>query len=139
MLDPSAGLALFTDGSAWHRDGSGGWAWVAIDAFDGEEFESGYMPDATNNRMEMMAVVMGLSMLHDRYGPCKVLVYSDSEVLVKGATGVYGRHSNRDLWDLIDMVVGDHELVEWEHVRGHQDSVWNIKVDELAGEARKRG
>lgn len=139
MFDPAEGVALFTDGSAWYKDGSGGWAWVAIDGFDGELRGSGSDHDTTNNRMEMRAVVEGLTSLHDLLGAIDVLVYSDSEILIKGATGVYGRHSNQDLWKLIDEAVALHKLVEWNHVRGHRDSHYNCLVDELAGEARRYG
>lgn len=140
MLDPKKGIALFTDGSSYYKDGSGGWAWVAIDCFGGEEIGFGYVPDTTNNRMEMQAWVEGLNHLVETLGPCNVLVYSDSEYVGLGAMDpTRARKKNRDLWGDIDDAMGRHEYAEFVWVKGHHESLYNHLVDELAGNARKAG
>lgn len=139
-LDTSAGVALYTDGSSHYRDKRGGWAWIAIDAFGNEESASGAAQDTTNNRMEMQAVICGLAALEDRYGPCDVLVRSDSEYVVLGAKdALRTRVKNMDCWQAIDTNVARHAHVVFEHVKGHSGDHYNDRVDKLAGAARKLG
>jgi ribonuclease HI len=138
VLNPTRGIAVFTDGSSWNKDRSGGWAWVAIDAFGEEEHGCGAESDTTNNRMELTAVVEALSTLADRYGEAEILLYSDSEYVVLGARHKYrARTKNRDLWEQLDDAEALHDMVEWNHVRGHKDSHYNNLADKLAGEARR--
>lgn len=137
-LDVSKGVALFTDGSAWDQDGSGGWAWVAIDAFTGVVSDSGKVSETTNNRMEMQAWVEGLNTLAEDYGPCVVLVYCDSQIVGRGFTGEYKRKANLDLWSELDEAVERHEYIEWVWVKGHGDSYYNDMADKLASKARKK-
>jgi len=139
-LNPCKGLALFTDGSAYHKDRSGGWAWVAIDVYGAEEFASGYVADTTNNRMEMQAWIMGLTHLWDTYGSCSVLLYCDSQYVTYGAMDrSRSRKHNQDLWEEIDVLVDFHDYVEGIWVRGHDESHYNHLADELAGNARRNG
>jgi ribonuclease HI len=136
-LDPSEGLGLFTDGSSWTVDKSGGWAWLAIDAFDGEYSQCGGESGTTNNRMEMTAWVKGLEEIHKVLGPCTVVVYSDSEYVGLGAMDRNRkRNLNRDLWRALDDAVDRHLYVEFRHVKGHTGHEFNEQVDKLAGEAR---
>jgi len=136
VLQTAHGVALFTDGS--HGKGNAGaWAWIAIDAFDGEESDSGFVSDTTNNRMEMEAWVHGLTALYDKYGACIVLVYCDSHVVGKGYSGEFNRKSNLDIWEKLFAAAEKHEYVEWEYVKGHSDSQYNNKVDALAVKTRK--
>jgi ribonuclease HI len=140
VLDSQGPYALFTDGSSYYKDGSGGWAYVIIDRFGNEEIGSGYVSDTTNNRMEMQAWVEGLDYLAGTLGPCDVLVYSDSQYTGYGAMDpTRTRKKNRDLWIEIDEVIEQHLSVEFVWVKGHRDSHYNQLVDELAGNARKMG
>lgn len=137
-LNPDEGLGLFTDGSAWHEDRSGGWAWVAIDAHGGEVDGHGTVSDTTISRMELTAAIDGLFHLYLCHGPCEVWVCSDSEYVVKGASDPRrARNANVDLWAMLDLTEALHSLVEWEHVKGHADSYYNERADKLAGEARR--
>ena len=139
MLNPEKGIALFTDGSCWTGDRIGGWAFVAIDAFGNEVDNSGSETDTTISRMELMAVATGLEEIFLFLGPCEILVFSDSEYVVKGAIDKRrARNKNNDLWDWLDHWEGRHEEVVFEHVRGHQDSYYNDLADRLAGNARVR-
>jgi ribonuclease HI len=138
MLDKRKGIALFTDGSSYHKDGSGGWAYVAIDAFGDEVVGSGSASGTTNNRMEMQAWVEGLNWVFETLGPCKLLVYSDSEYVGLGAMDrTRMRRKNDDLWFEIDSAIDRHKMVEFVWVKGHRDSHYNILADELAGQARR--
>lgn len=133
-------IALFTDGSSYHKDKSGGWAWIAIDLFDGEKSDSGYIPNTTNNRMELWAWVKGLNYLIGTLGPCDVLVYSDSQYVGYGAMDrTRARKKNQDLWVNIDDVIDRHNSVEFVWVKGHHESHYNDVVDKLAGQARRNG
>lgn len=138
ILSTKYGIALFTDGSAYHEDRTGGWAWVAVDANGGTETKAGSALDTTISRMELTAAVEGLEYLHNEYGLLDVLVYSDSEHLVLGCNDKSRKRiKNRDCWAELDEMIGRHRLVEFEHVRGHQDNTYNNLADKLAGEARR--
>lgn len=139
-LDPSEGLALITDGSADYRDRSGGWAWLALDAFEGMMKASGYTGDTTNNCMELMAVIEGLEQLHDAYGPSRVLVFSDSQYVVLGASNPKrARRKNNAIWTRLDQAIQEHEHVEFTHVKGHSGHLFNEMVDDMASTARRKG
>jgi ribonuclease HI len=131
--------ALYTDGSSDSRDKSGGWAWVAFDAYQGEMSDSGGIMGTTNNRMEMTAWIEGLQELFLLFGACRVIVYSDSEYVGLGAMD-RGRHRNKnnDLWKQLDQIIDNHLYVEFNHVKGHKDDVVNNIVDVMAGNARKQ-
>ena len=102
-------------------------------------------PDTTNNRMEMMAVITGLSMLKE---PCEVSVYSDSAYVVnayhqhwvdswkkKGwSRGKQGELKNRALWMELDALVQKHQ-VTFIKVKGHADDPLNNRADELVNQA----
>lgn len=140
VLDPSKGVAIFTDGSAHYKDGSGGWAWVAIDAFDHEEIGSGSASDVTNNQMEMVGWIEGLNFLFESFGPCDVLVYSDSQYVGYGAMDhTRSRKRNKTYWKELDKAMEQHNSVEFVWVKGHHESHYNKLVDELAGNARRQG
>ncbi len=133
-------ISIFTDGSSNYKDGSGGWAFVAIDSYDGEEVGSGHASDTTNNRMEQTAWAKGLSYLFETLGPCDVLVYSDSQYVGLGAMDrTRKRKRNRDLWNEIDKAIDQHSSVEFVWVKGHDGSHYNQQADGLAVKARKAG
>ena len=81
-------VQLFTDGACSGNPGPGGWG--AILRYKGQEKElSGGEPMTTNNRMELLAAIEGLSALKQ---PCRVTLTSDSKYLVDAVTKgwVYG-------------------------------------------------
>jgi ribonuclease HI len=139
MLDFSQGIAVFTDGSANSRDRSGGWAWVALDAFEGVMSDSGGFTDTTISRMELMAPAMALRSLNvELGGPCDILVYSDSEYVVLGMNNkARKRNKNVDLWNYLEGAVELHNYVEFQHIKGHAGHEFNELADDLAGAARK--
>ena len=136
-------VTLITDGSCLGNPGPGGWA--AILRHGGTKRElSGAQPATTNNRMEMTAVLEGLSALNER---CRVTIEIDSEYVKKGITewiAGWKRRGwktaakqpvkNQDLWRKLDEAVARHDI-EWRWVKGHSDHADNNRCDELAREA----
>ena len=69
---------LYTDGACSGNPGVGGYCAILI--YNGvEKVISGFEPDTTNNRMELVAAIKGLSALKEA---CIVNLYSDSQYLV---------------------------------------------------------
>lgn len=136
-------VRLITDGSCLGNPGPGGWA--AVLRYGGHARElSGAALDTTNNRMEMTAVLEGLSALRE---PCRVTIEIDSEYVKKGITewlAGWKRRGwktaskqpvkNQDLWRRLDEAVARHD-VKWRWVKGHAGHADNNRCDELAREA----
>ena len=133
-------IDLFTDGACSGNPGPGGWG--AILRYNGTEKElSGGEPMTTNNRMEMMAVIEGLSALKTR---CKVTIHTDSKYVLDGVTKYLENWKrkgwktadkkdvkNIDLWEKIDALLPAHEI-DWVWIKGHDGHVENERADELA-------
>ena len=140
-------VTIYTDGACSANPGPGGWACVLI--YNGIEKEfSGFEDNTTNNRMEMMAVIMALSKLKE---PCEIDLYSDSAYVVnaflqdwisgwkqkKWCTANKKEVKNLDLWQTLLQLVDKHKVV-WHKVKGHSTDVYNNKCDALArGEVDK--
>lgn len=129
-------VEIFTDGACSGNPGPGGWA--ALLRYNGHEKEiSGGEHETTNNRMEMMAVIMGLTALKK---PSTVTLYTDSQYVQRGVTewlkgwkakGWPTRIKNQDLWQRIDAAIQVHK-VKFVWVRGHDGHEENERVDKLA-------
>ena len=133
-------IELYTDGACRGNPGRGGWG--AILVYGGREKElSGGERLTTNNRMELMAAIAGLSALKE---PCKVKLYSDSKYLVDAYNQgwVYTWHDsgwrrgrdelkNPDLWDRLFALTEMHE-VTFIWVKGHNGHDYNERCDALA-------
>ncbi len=136
-------VTLVTDGSCLGNPGPGGWA--SILRFGDQKKELwGSERETTNNRMEMTAVIEGLSSLKE---PCRILVEIDSEYVKNGITkwmNAWKRRGwrtaskqpvkNKDLWQKLDEAVSRHQ-VRWEWVKGHAWHADNNRCDELARQA----
>tara|TARA_B100001996_G_C18445340_1_gene510043 strand:- start:241 stop:666 length:426 start_codon:yes stop_codon:yes gene_type:complete len=134
-------MEVYTDGSCKNNPGKGGWAFIVyIDNCNIYE-NSGYEPDTTNNRMELMAMKHALEYLVEN-NICKCKVFTDSQYVQKGL--LYWVHKwiqkeskqkNLDLWlDIynlyyIDLMKCDISI-EW--VKAHATNEKNNKVDQLA-------
>ena len=137
-------VEIFTDGACSGNPGPGGWGTILRS--NGVEKElSGGEKDSTNNRMEMMAVIVGLEALTEA---CEVTVTTDSQYVMKGMmewlpgwkkrnwkTAAKKPVKNVDLWQRMEKAALKHSL-EWEWVRGHQGHVENERADALAVAAR---
>ena len=140
-------VSIYTDGSArGNPDGPGGYGTILVyvDSQGIEhkkELSAGYKK-TTNNRMELLAAIVGLEALNR---PCKVKLYSDSQYLVKAFNDHWidswikkgwkrGKNEpvkNVDLWKRLMKAKEQHE-VEFIWVKGHAGHEQNERCDELA-------
>lgn len=124
---------IYTDGGcAVNPGGPGGCAAVIIDTSTGEIIEKseGYV-STTNNRMEMMAMILAFQDLPDR---CSVEFCSDSQYLIKTLAGEFRKKKNVDLWKKIDALTKGKEVsLNW--VRGHNGVPENERCDAMCLEA----
>ena len=133
-------VEIFTDGACKGNPGPGGWG-VILRYFTREKEMSGSDPATTNNRMELMAAIMGLESLTRR---SVVKLHTDSIYVLRGITewapgwkrsGWRTKDrkpvKNVDLWTRLDEANSRHD-VEWIWVRGHAGHPENERADELA-------
>lgn len=139
-------VQLFTDGSCSGNPGPGGWAFILRHPGSGKEIErSGAEPLTTNNRMELMAVIQGLSALKTRSA---VDIVSDSKYVLQGLsewmdgwiakgwrTASKQPVKNQDLWKRLDDLRKAHDL-SFHWIEGHTGHPENERCDELAVAAR---
>ena len=140
-------VTIYTDGACSGNPGIGGWGVILI--YNGhEKVLSGYNKETTNNRMEMFAVIQGLSALKE---PCDVQVYSDSAYVCNAfsegwiqqwesnnwKTANKSPVKNDDLWKLLLLLMAKHK-VQFIKVKGHADNEYNNRCDKLATDAIKR-
>ena len=120
-------IHIYTDGACKGNPGPGGWA--AIVRRSGEDTElAGHEDGTTNNRMEVLAAIMGLEAAPER---SNITLYSDSQYLVNTMTKGWKRKANLDLWNRLDALVARRD-VAWEWVRGHVGHPENERADKLA-------
>lgn len=134
-------VEIFTDGACRRNPGPGGYGVVLLHESRRRELSGGFRL-TTNNRMEILAAIVGLEALKE---PCRVRLYSDSQYLVnaieKGwaarwrAAG-WKRNSrekavNPDLWERLLELCRVHQ-VDFLWVRGHAGHPENERCDQLA-------
>jgi len=154
MPEPAADqpeVLLFTDGACSGNPGPGGWAFILRHLGTGKEKEcSGAERETTNNRMELQAVIEGLSVLKR---PCYVELLTDSEYVRKGLSewmagwkrngwqrrekGKLKPVANVEQWQALDELVAKHRL-KFTRVAGHSGHPENDRCDELAVAAYQR-
>lgn len=137
-----AQITIYTDGSALGNPGAGGYGIVLISGPFRKEVQQGFRL-TTNNRMELLAVCVGLEML--KFENSEVTIYSDSKYVVDAVEkrwvfgwekkGYEGK-KNPDLWRRFLKVYRRHK-VKFVWVKGHASTVENNRCDELAVEAAK--
>ncbi len=144
MSAPSPNLkrvTMHTDGSCIGNPGPGGYGVVL--EYQGKERElSGGFRRTTNNRMEILAVIVGLEALTEK---CAATVYSDSRYVVDAVEKGWAKRwrangwmrnkreqaINPDLWERLLKALNKH-MVEMKWVRGHAGNAGNIRADRLA-------
>jgi ribonuclease HI len=127
-------IIVFTDGSCIGNPGPGGWAAIL---FEGEAKKpttvlSGHVSDTTNNRMEMIAVIEALRHVHENHlQRCRIILHSDSALVVNTLNRGWKRKANLDLWEELDEL--NEELdAEFVWVEAHAKNRWNNECDRIA-------
>lgn len=141
-------ITIYTDGACRGNPGPGGYGCI-LQYTDGtgqthtKELSAGFR-ETTNNRMELLAAIVGLEALREN---CRVTLYSDSQYLVnafrlgwlkKWRANDWYRDAkkkeevkNKDLWQRLDRLMDFHE-VEFHWVKGHAENPYNNRCDEMA-------
>ena len=141
-----AEVEIFTDGACSGNPGPGGWGAILIHGKTEKDISGGELA-TTNNRMELMAAIMGLEALKR---PCKVRLWTDSVYVKDGVTKwIHGWKKNGwrtadkkpvknvELWQRLDAAASVHK-VRWSWVKGHSGHAENERADELARAAVPR-
>ncbi len=134
-------VTIYSDGACSGNPGPGGWGTILV--YLGNEKEmSGAEKETTNNRMELLAAIIGLETLKE---PCKVTLVSDSRYLCESINQgwVYQWEQrgwrkadkkpalNVDLWERMLRQLRRHQVtVQW--VKGHDGHPYNERCDRLA-------
>ena len=134
-------VTIYSDGACSGNPGPGGWGTVLC--YQGREKELfGSDPQTTNNRMELLAAIMGLEQLKE---PCAVTLISDSRYLCESINQkwVFGWEQNGwrkadkkpalnvDLWERMLIQLRRHTVtVQW--IKGHAGHPHNERCDRLA-------
>lgn len=140
-------VEIFSDGACSGNPGPGGYGTIL--RYGNKEKElSGGEPYTTNNRMELMGIIAGLSSLKE---PCKVKITTDSKYIVdsvsKGWVYTWKKKGwkksdgspalNVDLWERLLPLLEKHEITfNW--VKGHAGHPENERCDRLAVMERKK-
>ncbi len=144
---PDNAVVVYTDGGAIGNPGPGGYGVVIK---NGEQFSGGFNR-TTNNRMELMAVIVAMEALQGEKRP--VFLHSDSRYVVNGITKGWAKGwkkrgwkksdgqpaLNPDLWArLLELLPNLDITFKW--VKGHAGDPLNEACDHLANStARKPG
>ncbi len=141
-------VIIYTDGAAEPNPGPGGYGVVMLAGKHRKELSGGFRR-TTNNRMELMGVIVGLEALTK---PCRVTLFSDSKYVVdsveRGSVHRWKKNNwfrtkadkakNADLWARFLDVFEKH-VVKFKWVKGHAGVPENERCDELAVAAAQSG
>jgi ribonuclease HI len=135
-------VTIYTDGASLGNPGPGGYGVVLIHGNHRKELSAGFRK-TTNNRMELMAVIVGLQALKTK---CKVTIYSDSKYVVESYTEGWAyqwrakgwkKAKNPDLWKTLLELCEQHE-VKFKWVKGHAGNPENERCDFLSVQAAQQ-
>lgn len=139
----SASITMYTDGASSGNPGPGGFGVVLMSGPHRKELSQGFRL-TTNNRMELLAVIVGLEAL--KTPGCNVTVYTDSKYVADAVTlgWVFGWEKKRfsgkknpDLWIRFLKIYRQHH-VKFIWVKGHANIPENERCDQLAVAASKQ-
>lgn len=133
-------IKIYTDGSSRGNPGPGGFGVILISGDHRKEISKGFKL-TTNNRMELLAVIVGLEAIknHDNV----IDIYSDSKYVVESVEKkwVFGWEKkgfkdkkNPDLWKRFLAIYAKHK-VKFHWIKGHNAHPENERCDVLATEA----
>ncbi len=137
-------ITIYTDGASSGNPGPGGYGVVLIYGRHRLEKSEGFRL-TTNNRMELMAVIVGLEAL--KIPRSKVVIYTDSRYvadpvekgwLFQWESKSFSKKKNPDLWIRFLKVYRRHTVrIVW--IKGHASNIENERCDRLAVEAYQKG
>ena len=137
-------ITMYTDGSSRGNPGPGGYGLVLISGQHRKEISEGFRL-TTNNRMEVLSVIVGLETLKN--AGSHITIYSDSKYVVdavekKWVLGWekkdFHQKANADLWKRFLTIYRKHH-VRFVWVKGHSTNKENNHCDELAVSAALNG
>ncbi len=133
-------VEIFTDGSCLGNPGPGGYGIILRYKHHEKVLSAGYQL-TTNNRMELMAVIIALETLSS---PCEITLSTDSQYVRQGITLWIHNWKKRawktadrkpvrniDLWKKLDVAVSGH-TIHWQWIKGHAGHAENERCDKLA-------
>ena len=130
-------IEIFTDGSSRGNPGPGGYGTIMRYKHHEKEITQGFRL-TTNNRMELLAVIVGLESIKTEGIP--VMIYSDSKYVVDAVEKkwIYGWQkknfagkANGDLWTRFLRIYPKHQ-VKFTWIRGHAGHPENERCDQMA-------
>ena len=130
-------IKIYTDGAAKGNPGRGGYGIVLISGKHRKEVSQGF-EKTTNNRMELLAVIVALESI--KKPNAQVVVYSDSKYVVNAVekkwlfswfNNDFKKRKNPDLWRRFLVVYKKHQ-VKFIWVKGHSNNIENNRCDVLA-------
>ncbi|WMJ74544.1 ribonuclease HI [Cytophagaceae bacterium ABcell3] len=137
-------IEIYTDGASRGNPGPGGYGVVMKYHQHRKEISEGFRK-TTNNRMELLAVIVGLEAL--KKPGMEVTIYSDSKYVVdaveKGWVWNWIKKNfkdkkNKDLWLRFANVYRRHKVkLKW--IKGHAGHIENEICDKLAVESAESG
>jgi|TARA_B110000977_G_scaffold52915_1_gene71888 ribonuclease HI len=132
-------IKVYTDGACKGNPGDGGWGALIINGSENKELYGGEK-NTTNNRMELMAVIMAIESIDMIQ---EVTIFTDSTYVQKGISewiinwkrnGWKSSNKqpvkNQDLWVRLDNLNSDQ--ITWQWVKGHSGHIENDRADYLA-------
>lgn len=131
---------IHTDGACSGNPGPGGYAGIIVFK-DKEKTIRGYQLTATNNAMELKAVVESVKALNM---PCNITIHTDSQYLCScskhdKAWFEKSDRPNKDLWfELIQTGIAGKHSIKFVKVQGHSGEVYNERCDKIAKEQVKK-
>ncbi|MCL4441014.1 MAG: ribonuclease HI [Firmicutes bacterium] len=147
MISDLKNVTIYTDGACSGNPGPGGYGVVMLYKDPVPARIAGFR-DTTNNRMEILAAIVGLESLQER---CNVTIYTDSQYLINAIEKGWAKKwrangwmrnkkepaLNADLWERLLKLCERHN-VKFVWVRGHSGNPENERCDRLAVEASKQ-
>ena len=133
-------VTIYTDGACSGNPGPGGWGVILMYKGSSKEL-SGADEMATNNRMELLAVISALEALNE---VCEVKLHTDSQYISNAINLGWleswqkkdwkrkgGEVKNLDLWVRLVPLLEKHKI-NFVWVKGHAENEYNNRCDELA-------
>lgn len=136
-------IIIYTDGAASGNPGPGGYGVVMIYGKHRRELSGGFR-QTTNNRMELLAVIVALEQL--KYAGSSATIYTDSRYVCEAVNQKwlfdwerkgFKKKKNPDLWKRFLVLFRLHKIkLVW--IKGHNNTPENDRCDQLAVEASRK-